>query len=107
MCTKVWFVTGMPCSTRAETAKAALVDDKQVVATGRSPEAVTGALTILATLLPIQGKSRNFRTTALTWLRDLLTPPTIRAVKTRCLPGVIFTPSGPLVYQWRPNRSER
>jgi NAD(P)-dependent dehydrogenase (short-subunit alcohol dehydrogenase family) len=105
MATKAWLITGAPRGMGAEIAKAALVDGNQVVAAGRKPEAVTKPQAALAALMPIKGKSRNFLTTARTWLRDVSTPGSIRDVDPRCLPSVVFTSTGPLVYQWQFDRS--
>ena len=54
---------------------------------------------------PVKGESRSFWATARTWLLDLFTAPSMRDVEPRYLPSVAFTPSGPLVYQWRIDRS--
>jgi hypothetical protein len=40
------------------------------------------------------------------WPVDLVTAPSMEDVEPRQLPSVAFTPSGPLVYQWRKNSSE-
>jgi hypothetical protein len=40
------------------------------------------------------------------WLVDLVTAPSMQEVEPRRLPSVVFTPSGPFVYQWQKNRSE-
>lgn len=54
---------------------------------------------------PVRGRSRSFWAPVRKWLRDLFTPALTRDVEPRCLPSVAFTPSGPLVYQWRIDRS--
>jgi hypothetical protein len=48
--------------------------------------------------------SRSFWPATYTWLLDLFTAPSTRAGEPRCMPSVAFTPSGPLVYQWRDAR---
>jgi hypothetical protein len=53
----------------------------------------------------VKGESRSFWPTGRTWLLALFTAPSKGDVKPCCPPLVAFTPSGPLVYQWRIDRS--
>jgi hypothetical protein len=52
----------------------------------------------------IKGVSRSFCPATYTRLLDLFTAPSVRDGEPRCMPLVAFTPSGPLVYQWRDAR---
>ena len=51
-----------------------------------------------------KGVSRSFWAATYTGLLDLFTAPSMRDGEPRCMPSVAFTPSGPLVYQWRDAR---
>jgi hypothetical protein len=49
----------------------------------------------------VKGVSRSFWAGTYTWFLDLFTAPSMRDGEPRSMPSVAFTPSGPLVYQWR------
>jgi hypothetical protein len=51
------------------------------------------------TAAAVKDKSRGLWAMALRWLRHLLSVPSARDLESYYLPSVVFTPSGPLVYQ--------